>query len=459
MSERLDELIESIQAAEALAKNPEAFKSAAEAFRLKAANQFQSALEAVGLRERCHLICWFFCQKHCLAVCRRLCPNEPRPVDIDEMRQFAQALPRLLREPGTLERLLAIVERGDEQAWKAEIAKLELGPFCHQLCHVLCAHRCKLVCRELCPPRPLITRVGSIPVTQIGANGLGNGPGFPPFQVAAPDPPAGRGDHPFGASVWLKGVFNMPTATQYLVEVAPAPGGPYVPIAVPVDGYNIPAFPPPFEVPDTRFPSGGADPGWFDVSDIHDSDGGPNALGEKTLLYWPSGMVPDGLHYLRLRVRDGVVTRISSPQPVRVDNTVPGPVPRPTISLELERPDGTRVPLKCGKVKKGDGLIRITIQAFDLHFSQVSVAAQGNSGLSVPIVDTGGVSLSKTYNGVLADQGYPVPTSFLWDPWSDPRIVPCCYVVRIDIWDRAVLNNTWSGGHGNSGWEALEIGF
>jgi hypothetical protein len=32
-------------------------------------------------------------------------------------------------------------------------------------------------------------------------------------------------------------------------------------------------------------------------------------------------------------------------------------------------------------------------------------------------------------------------------------------VVRIDIWDRAVINNHWLGGHGNSGWEAIEIGF
>jgi hypothetical protein len=31
--------------------------------------------------------------------------------------------------------------------------------------------------------------------------------------------------------------------------------------------------------------------------------------------------------------------------------------------------------------------------------------------------------------------------------------------VRIDIWDRAVLNNSWSGGHHNAGWEAIEIGF
>ena len=67
--------------------------------------------------------------------------------------------------------------------------------------------------------------------------------------------------------------------------------------------------------------------------------------------------------------------------------------------------------------------------------------------------------LAKTYNGNLADQGYPTPTSFIWDPWSDPRIVPCCYVVRIDITDRALSSNVWAGGHANAGWEAIEIGF
>ena len=111
-------------------------------------------------------------------------------------------------------------------------------------------------------------------------------------------------------------------------------------------------------------------------------------------------------------------------------------------------------------------MIKVTVQAYDTNFSRLSVNAEGNSSLSVPVVavpDPPGVGravpLSKTYNGNLADTGYPSPTSFLWDPWSDPNIVPCCYVVRIDIWDRTVINNVWGGGHGNSGWEAIEIGF
>jgi hypothetical protein len=41
---------------------------------------------------------------------------------------------------------------------------------------------------------------------------------------------------------------------------------------------------------------------------------------------------------------------------------------------------------------------------------------------------------------------------------ENPRTVSCCYVVRIDIWDRAVLDNAWAGGHGGAGWDAIEIG-
>ena len=188
-------------------------------------------------------------------------------------------------------------------------------------------------------------------------------------------------------------------------------------IAEPVPGYAS-MWP---LIPVTRFPSGGGDPGWYDVADIPLSDGGNTTLGEKTLVYWTTPA--DGLYYLRLRVRDGVTEKVSAPRAVRVDNTAP---PTPVIKLELLTPAGDLKPLKCGQVKKGNGLIRITVEAHDDNFSALSVAAEGNSSLSVPVVavpeGTEGppVPLSKTYNGNVADTGYPVPTSFIWDPWSDP---------------------------------------
>jgi hypothetical protein len=458
--DNIQELRETAEAAEELAKNPEVFREAIEAFRARDVNRFQAAINQAGIVEWCHLICRFICQKHCVRICFLFCPEAPkRPIDVAEMREFAEALAKLSKDEETLRRLITIVETEDVDAWKAEIQRLKLGEFCHQLCHFLCFERCRLVCRYLCPPKPLITRIGSIPVTQTGSQGLGNGPSSPPIQVPPPSPSAGVGDHPFGASETLMGVFNMSTATQYLVEISSNPAGPFTPIQVSVTDYNLNPTPPPFLVAATRSPSGGADPGWYNVSEIPLSDGGPTPFGEKRLMDWPTTMLSDGIYYLRLRVRDASnIQRVSDPQVVQTDNTNPGPSPRPVITLQLQKPDGTRTELKCGKVKKGDGLIVVTIQAFDKNFSRLSVSAEGNSSLSVDIQDTSGVSLSKTYNGNLADQGYPTPTEFLWDPWNDPRIIPCCYIVRVDIWDRAVLNNTWSGGHGNSGWQAIEIG-
>jgi hypothetical protein len=376
-------------------------------------------------------------------------------VDAKEVLEFTHAIARVAKDRRALERLLAIAEKEDVKAWQAELKKLELTRFCHQVCRFVCRTRCKRACRHLCA-RPLITRISSIPTAQFDVQGFGHGPSVPPFQVPPPNPAAGVGDHPVGGSSWLLGVFNFPAATQYRLEYASSPVGPWVPISEPVPGYAS-MWP---LIPVTRFPSGGGDPGWYDIVDIPLSDGGNTTSGEKTLVYWTTPA--DGLYYLRLRVRDGATEKVSAPRAVRVDNTAP---PTPVIKLELKTPSGDLKPLKCGQVKKGDGLIRITVEAHDDNFSQLSVAAEGNSSLSVPVIavpeGTAGppVPLSKTYNGNVADTGYAVPTSFIWDPWNDPRIVPCCYVVRIDIWDRAVLNNAWAGGHGGSGWEAIEIGF
>jgi hypothetical protein len=465
----LDDLRRTAEAAEALAANPEIFQEAAEAFLARDAGRFQAALAHGGLEHVCPVICGFFCEKHCLGICRSFCPEPAeKPLDPKEWLAFAQAIGRLVRQEEQLDRLVALIDAGDVQGWLTAVKEFGLERFCHQLCHFLCSRRCKRVCRELCPPSPLITRVGSIPVDQITPIGFGNGEGVPPFHVPPPNPSAGIGDHPFGASVWLMGVFNFPPATQYMVEVASAPGGPYAPIdGVPVPGYNQNPTPPPTNIdlpPPGRLPTPG---GWYDISGIPSSDGGPIGNNEKTLMYWPSSMVADGVHYLRLQVRDGVgTTRVSSPQIVVIDNSGPFPAPRPTITLELMKKDGTIEELKCGKVGKEDGLIRVTVHAYDPNLSAVSVTARGDSGLSVPVAGVpialwpGGptVSLSKTYYGDVAEQGYPVPTSFVWDPFSDPRIVPCCYLVYVEVNDRAILNDSYSGGHYNAGWEAIEIG-
>jgi hypothetical protein len=468
----IQELQQTAEAFEKLAANADAFKAAHSAFIENNAEKFGAALDKAGVAEFCHLVCYLFCRKQCIGRCRKFCPRSTtEEVNAAEVLAFTKAVMPLLRDEAIVTRFSEIMEKGDVKGWNALIKRHKLERFCFQLCVLLCSWRCRRKCRQICPAKPLITRVGSIPISQINALGYGNGPSIPPFFVGSPNPAAGYGDHPFGGQVWLMGVFNFPTAVEYLVELSSNPVGPYSPILVgPQLGYdNVPPQPPPPPVPEplvgppwntprSRTQSGGADPGWFKISELTDSDGGRFTTGEKTLLMWPTS-APDGVFYLRLRVRDAVMTtRVSSPQVVRLDNTGPFPLPRPTITLQLQKPDGTRVPLKCGKVRKGDGLILVTIHAYDPNMSQIAVTARGNSGLSVPVVSTTAVPLSKTYNGNIADQGYVVPTSFLWDPWSDPNIVPCCYLVYVEVWDRAILNNTYTGGHYNAGWEAIEIG-
>jgi len=476
MTEEYDfaEFMQTSEALQKLAENPAVFKQAYTAFIKEDDMAFESALNKAGISEYCQLVCQYFCRKHTGGFCLKVCPK-PNKGDVTaaEILAFTKAVVPLLKDEETIGKFIDAIDTENVEKWNELLKRYKLEQFCYQLCVLLTSWRCKIRCRKLCPAKPLITRVGSIPISQIDSFGYASGPSIPPFYVAPPNPAAGYGDHPFGGAVWLMGVFNMPTAVEYLVEVSSTgPGGPYSPILVgPQVGYDdVPSQPPPPPVPEpssgppwnfkrTRVQSIGPDPGWFKISELTDSDGGRFPTGEKTLLMWPTSL-PDGVYYLRLRVRDALMnTRVSSPQVVRLDNTGPFPLPRPVIKLQLQKPDGTRIPLKCGKVRKGDGLIVITIQAYDPNMSQIAVTARGNSGLSVAVVDTSSTPLSKTYNGNIADQGYMVPTEFFWDPWSDPNIVPCCYLIYVEVWDRTIINNSFSGGHYNAGWEAIEIGF
>ncbi len=487
------EIIQGIQqmteSLEKLAKNPEAFNDAHNAFIEKDTAKFGAALGKAGIAEHCHIICRFFCRKHCGGRCFKFCPKPNREeVDVKEILAFTNAITPLLKDREIVKQLLEINETENVEGWNEFLKKNRLEIFCHQLCILLCAWRCKRKCTDLCPANPLITNVGYIPISQINAAGYGTGASVPTGFTGLPNPAAGYGDHPFGGGIIIKGIFNMPAAVEYLVEVSSTgPGGAYTPIIESQSGSDYFPYQIPLPVPpDNPFPGPGwngivyartrtqsplPDEGWFKINQFCDSDGGRLTIGEKQLMQWSSSNlngVPaaDGVYYLRLRVRDAAMnTRVSSPQVLLLDNTGPFPLPRPTISLQLQKPDGTLAPpLKCGKLRKGDGLILVTIHAFDPNMSSVSVTARGNSNLSVAVVGTipvppfTPIALSKTYNGNIADQGYPVPTQFLWDPWSDPRIIPCCYLIYVEINDRTIINNAYNGGHSNAGWEAIEIG-
>ncbi|MGH9398634.1 MAG: hypothetical protein ACRD18_17525 [Terriglobia bacterium] len=445
---RLAELRQTGEAIGKLAKDEAAFGRAAEAFRAGNAEQYQSELSKLGLLPFCVLICRWFCSKHCVLICSKLCrePLNPQDITVAEMREFALVTERLTKDEALLKRFLDAVDHEQADVFSKLLAEVKWQRFCHQLCHLLCSIRCRRVCKILCPPGPMITEVGLIPTSQIDSTGRAAGPSLPPGPTPSDNKPAGVGDHPFGGWANVKGVFNVTSPFQYKVSFATALGGPWTPILQAITDYHWCHGGPLINysrVPDVN--------GWYNVADM-DCD------GQDYLTDWSTPPDRDKLYYLKLTVRNAALIEFeSSPVPVRVDNGSPLPAP-PMIDLQLQLPDGTRRKLGCCEtVQQGKGnLVVITLQAWDENFSSISVALLGGCNASYSIVDTGGMPLSKTYNGNTADTGYPVATEFLWDPWKS-GISPCCYLIDVRINDRVIASNYWSGGHVSEGWHSITI--
>ncbi len=445
-AERLKELQETGQAIGKLAKDEAGFTRTVEAFRAVDAEKFQSELSRLGLLPFCVLVCRWLCSKHCVFLCRRLCKEPSKgEVSVAEIREFAVVSEQLAADEALLKRFLEAVDREDVDSFNRLLVEMKWQRFCHQLCHYLCRVRCRRVCKLLCPPRPVITEVGLIPTSQIDATGRAAGPSFPPGPTGADNKPAGSGDHPFGGLANVQGVFNIANPAQYKVEYSTAPGGPWTSILTPILDFDCSTWPFTYyyRSPDLQ--------GWYKVADM-------GCLGKQYLTDWQTPGDRDKLYYLKLTVRNAGMTEFESMVvPARVDNGEPQPKP-PVIELELQLPDGTRRKLGCcEKVERGSGnLVVIRLQAWDENFSRINVVLIGGCNASYPIVDKNGTPLSKTYNGNTGDTGYPVLTEFLWDPWKD-KIDPCCYVIDVRIYDRAIIGNAWSGGHASEGWRSITI--
>jgi len=453
--DKLAELQQTGEAMGKLAADEAVFTRTAEAFRAQDAEAFQSEIGRVGLQAYCRLICSWFCSKHCVFYCFKLCRDAGKGQDqgsIAEWREFALVTATLAKDEALLERFLEAVASEDADEFERLLAEFKWQRYCHQLCHYLCGVRCRLACRLLCPPPPLITEVSLLPTSQFTASGpglgLAAGPSFPPGPTSIDNKPAGVGDHPIGGLSNIRGAFVIAAPFQYKVEFSTAVAGPWTPILTAVSDYRFnPAFPPPpifnfyARVPDAS--------GWYNVADM-------GLLGPDYLTDWQTPAAVNDQYYLKLTVRNAALTEFESPVvPVRVDNTAPS---KPVITLQLQMPDGTRKTLGCCEtVQQGKGnLVIITLQASDANFSQISVELLGGCGASYSIVDTGGTSLSKTYNGDITDTGYPIPTEFQWNPWA-AGISPCCYLIDVRITDRTVVNDSWSGGYENENWQSITI--
>ncbi|MGJ7441063.1 hypothetical protein [Aquipuribacter sp. MA13-6] len=446
--DRFDELRLSGQVMGKLADDPKAFAEAVEAFRAQDAQRFQGVLERLGLLDHCRVVCSYLCSKHCVFVCHKLAGRQEgrAELDVDEWRRFAQLTQRLTEDESLLRRLVEVVDREDEKTFQAVLTELQAVSFAHQLCHWLCGVRCRLVCRVLCPPPPLVTAVGLIPSGQIASTGLAAGPSFPPGPTPADvKSPGGVGDHPYGGTANIKGVFNTTGAVEYKVDVTPVAGGAPFAVTTAVTDYRFnPAWPGPGE-PLYVYYTRATTADWYSIAAM-------GLLGTDYLTDWDTRTVADGEYDVRVVVRTGSgAERVSPPVRVVVDNTRPnGPGPGGTPVMTIRQ--GDRELDCCETVTRDGGPIVVHVEGEDLHYSSLSVTLYGGCSVSSGIY-------SATYDGDLAERGAPAPgIDIPWDPWAE-GVDPCCYVIFFRIRDRAVTSNSWSGGNVVAEtWRSITIG-
>ncbi len=456
--DRLEELREMAEAIGKLADDKESFHTVVEAYRAEDVEAFQDALAIAGLFLHCRLICRWLCTKHCVYLCVRLCgpQDEQQELNVEEMREFAKVTERIAADKRLLKRLVDAVDRENVEAFRAFVDELKLQRYCHQLCHWVCHVRCRRRCRLFCT-FPLITAVGHIPTSQIDNQGYGSGDSINHVDTPIDNFGAGVGHHPFGGLTEINGVYNISNPDHYKVEYSTSDAGPWTPIMTPLSDWCW-DFGSLSLVEYTRAPDAG---GWYQIPAPPppctspmlgaNEDHGLGLFGPTRLTDWHTPNDPNELYYLKLTVKRGAAEFESPVVPARVDNERPLPATGPIVQLQLKDPAGNLTKLGCcEEIKQGEGnVLVISIQAWDPNFSRLTVTLHGGCGVSVPIH-------TKTYNGIIADTGYPALTDIEWDPWA-AKVDPCCYVIWVRIYDRTITSNTWSGGHHRENWHSITI--
>lgn len=432
--ERIEELRQSAEVMAKAAEDEGTFTELVEAFRGLDASRFQDILGRLGLLEHCRIVCQYLCSKHVVYVCQLLAGEggDSDKLSIEEWRAFAQLTARIASDDDLLRTLVNAVEDGDAKTFQALVAKLDASRFAHQLCHWVLVLRCGWVCRQMCPPPPLITHVGLIQTSQIAPNGYAAGPSSPPGPTSSDvKSPGGVGDHPYGGSTNVKGVFNTAGATEYKVEFTPAGGGAPTAITPAITDTRFnPLWPAPGEpltVNYVRAPVGD----WYTIAEM-------GLLGADYLTEWNTTVVADGEFDLQLTVRS-LAERSSPRVRVVVDNTSPsGPGPGGSPIMTIRQGDHELD--CCETVEEKNGPLTIHVEGEDLNFSSMSVSLYGGCSFGLSI-------FSKTYDGDLADRGAPAPgIDIPWDPWA-LDIEKCCYVIFFRIYDRAIIGNAYSSGN------------
>jgi hypothetical protein len=280
---------------------------------------------------------------------------------------------------------------------------------------------------------PDISIIGGIGVAQIDTFGITSSPGTTfPLAVFAltgtyADPWLGTRQCPFGRRIVIQG---LPTkGNKYRVKVqklgSPLPVVLTDPI-ITTDWMGNPS---------TQFPDGS---GFFFYLDT-------TLNTDNILAYWDSS--GDDQWYVWLEFADLSDTVLSTTPLylIQLDNTPPLPPPNIPLTLDMQITSGTG---DCTDVTVGDTVSGYFI-ADDLHFGAWYLSTEPNT-VSTP-------SNQPTVVGLAYTDPAPAPLGQPWslDTGSPIAMKPCGYVVRVDAYDRSILDSS----PGNHNANNIEAGF
>jgi len=171
-----------------LAQDSGAFAATVAAFESQDPEAFRWVLDRSEMLPYCELICEWVRVKICVLRCIRLCgpPIEKEPTP--SLEQFARAIVKLASNEKLLRKVVDAVSCGEADDYRAAIAELELGPYCHLLCHWVCGIIYRRVCERVCTPilGPFTDVVGEIrDAAKVMAKVLEQKKAFPSINKAA----------------------------------------------------------------------------------------------------------------------------------------------------------------------------------------------------------------------------------------------------------------------------------
>lgn len=136
----------------ALAKDPQLFQAAVDAFRAEQSEAFHAVLNKAGILVDCDLVCRWLRVKECVLRCIAICGPPVADLTVKDTPAFAQAVARIAADPKLAQRLADAVDSGKPDAFHAIINELKLQRLCHFICYWICQIRGRLVCEIVCSP-------------------------------------------------------------------------------------------------------------------------------------------------------------------------------------------------------------------------------------------------------------------------------------------------------------------